>query len=142
MATTMTRLRKRQLFTSIFIASATAFAAHPSHADETIYNTSGDTNPQYVLQHSLAPLFKPDHTANATDNETQSFSPDLRRLTDLYFSADQNARDFDSDTLLGMQDWTARVPTLSTIVLTDTYAAIKLTLSFTKEYIKAFRIAA
>jgi len=85
-------------------------------------------DPAQVVRQAILPLFQ--HKKGADSNETSFFSPELKRLADAYFAADDNARDFDADWLLGMQDWDG-TPSFSPFILGERRA--RVTVKFTTD---------
>jgi hypothetical protein len=70
----------------------------------------------------IQPLFQ--DKKGADRDETNFFSPELKRLAEAYFAADDNARDFDADWILGMQDWSGLTPSFSTFILDERRARV------------------
>ena len=85
-------------------------------------------DPAQVVRQAIQPLFQ--HKKGADSNETNFFSPELKRFADAYFAADDNARDFDADWLLGMQDWDG-TPSFSPFILGERRA--RVTVEFTMD---------
>jgi hypothetical protein len=84
-------------------------------------------DPSQIVRQALLPLFE--HKKGANQNEIRFFTPTLKKLAYDYFAIDDNARDFDADWLLGMQDWSGITPTFSTIIIDVNHA--KVIVSFT-----------
>jgi hypothetical protein len=81
-------------------------------------------DPSQTVQQALLPLLQ--RKKGADQNETRFFSSAFKKLADEYFSVDDNARDFDADWLLGMQDWGGLTPEFFTTVLDDSHAKVKV----------------
>jgi hypothetical protein len=81
-------------------------------------------DPALVVRQAIQPLFQ--HKKGADSKETSFFSTEFKHLADAYFAADDNARDFDADWLLGMQDWSGLTPSFSTFILDERRAKVKI----------------
>jgi hypothetical protein len=112
---------------SISVASPCSYA-QPNHVGATTVH--GDL--AQIVRQALLPLFQ--HKNGAEENETRFFSPAFKKIADDYFSVDENARDFDADPLVGMQDWSALTPSFSTFVLDDHHAKVQVSFTLDKKY--------
>lgn len=89
--------------------------------------TASHGDPSEAVRNAVVPLLK--NQRGADQNETRFFSPSLKVIADKYFSIEDNARDFDADWILGMQDWGGLTPSFSTFVLDESHALVTMTLS-------------
>jgi hypothetical protein len=80
-------------------------------------------DPVAAVRHALQPLFE--KKPNGDLNETASFTPEFKALADRYFSNEDNARSFDADWLLGVQEWDFLTPTYSTYMSNNTQAVVR-----------------
>jgi hypothetical protein len=96
----------------------------PSIAKEIPNTTMIHGNPSEFVRHVLTPLFE--QAPNAERDETATFAPDFKVLADKYFSSEDNARSFDADWLLGVQDWSESTPSYSAFVVDDGHATVKV----------------
>ena len=116
------------------VAALAIFAPAPSNAQQNhVGVTTSHGDPAQVVRKALLPLFQ--HKKGADRAETSFFSAELRKLADDYFSAGNNAGDFDADWLLGMQDWGGMTPSFSTFVLDDQHAKIKVSFALDQKYV-------
>ena len=99
-----------------------------SVARETSNTIAVHGNPLEFLRHVLRPLFE--HAPNADRDETAAFAPEFKTLADKYFSNNDNARSFDADLLLGLQDWSESTPSYSVFVVDDTHATVRVEISY------------
>ena len=91
-------------------------------AQDRIGVVTSHGDPALIVRQAIQPLFQ--HNKGSDSKETNFFSSEFKRLADAYFAADDNARDFDADGLLGRQDWSGS-PSLSTVVLDERRARVK-----------------
>lgn len=122
-------------FATIALASALAVALTGIDSDAQqnrigVATSHGD--PTQIVRQALLPLFQ--GTNGAADNETRFFSPAFKKLADDYFSVGENARNFDADWLLGVQDWGALTPSFSTYVVDDRHAKVQVSFALDKKY--------
>jgi hypothetical protein len=108
----------------MFIASNCSCLAQ-NHVD--VVTSHGD--PAVVVRQAIQPLLQ--NKKGAESSETSFFSREFKHLAEAYFAADDNARAFDADWLLGIQDWGGLVPSVSAFILGERRARVKV--EFTME---------
>ena len=84
--------------------------------------------PVDVIKNALQPLF--DSVPHADANETSILSDDLKRVVDTYFSDQRNALNFDTDLLLGIQDFMGLKPIYNDLLIEYDHHKVKTTLQF------------
>ncbi len=88
--------------------TTTWIAEQPSHA------TTSHGDPAQIVHQALDPIFQ--KKAGAEDDESRYLTPAVKLRADAFFSVEDNARSFDSDLLLGMQDWSDMTPVFLRLV--------------------------
>jgi hypothetical protein len=108
---------------SLIMATTLPAAASDVPFQQTVAN--GD--PSLVLRHAALPLIN--QVRGADRRETTFFTPQVKTIVETYFAKGDNARNFDADWLLGIQDWSGQVPAFSSLVISEKEAIVRLSLT-------------
>ena len=118
------------------VALTTFLIGTGSYAEQNqVGTTTTHGDPSQIVRQALLPLFQ--QKKGADQNETRLFSPELKMLADQYFAVGDNARNFDADWLLGMQDWSGQTPSFSTFILDDGHAKVQVSFKPDRKYASA-----